>query len=59
MLKTAFLPNFPKTLFGSAKTGAAERLSSQRAAIEGEGLLELGSLLVTRKLELACVIDDR
>ncbi|MGI9243325.1 MAG: IS4 family transposase [Verrucomicrobiales bacterium] len=44
LLKTAFLPNFPRTLFGSAKSGAADRLESQRSAIEDKGLLELGSL---------------
>jgi hypothetical protein len=45
MLKTPFLPNFPRTLFGRAKARAADLLASQKAGLMGKSLLELGALL--------------
>lgn len=45
MLKTSFLPNFPKALFGSAKARAAEVMAIQKASFESKSLLELGTLL--------------
>lgn len=45
MLKTFFLPNFPKALFGSAKNRAAEALSIHKKSFESKSLLEVGTLL--------------
>jgi len=44
-LKTTFLPNFPRSLFGSAKTTVSDALAAQRSAIECKSLLELDTLL--------------
>jgi len=45
MLTTTFLPNFPRTLFGSAKSKMADVLATKKLEFASKSLLELGSLL--------------
>ena len=45
MLKTSFLPNFPKSFFGSAKKKESEAVAARLESLRSGGLSELSSVV--------------